>query len=507
MGQHILEMKHITKEFPGVRALDNVNFQVKRGEIHCLVGENGAGKSTLMKILSGVYPSGTYDGEIRIDGTSQAFQHVKDSEKAGVAIIYQELALVKQMNICENIYLGNEITKRGVIDWEQMYVETEKVLKEVGLSIKPTTKVLSLGIGKQQLIEIAKAISKKAELLILDEPTSALTEKEAENLLQLLMELKKKGVTCIYISHKLNEIFQIADTITILRDGQTITTCEARELDEEKLIALMVGRKLTQRFPKREQVLGETVMEVRNWTVYDPDIPAKKKIKDVSFSIKQGEILGFAGLMGAGRTELFMSIFGCYGHAITGEILVNGKKTNMTSPRDVIQEGISYLSEDRKGNGLVLTQSIRENITAASLSALSKWGVIDGNQEVVAVEGYIKDLRIKTPSMEQRTGNLSGGNQQKVVLGKWLMTKPKVLILDEPTRGIDIGAKYEIYNIMNDLVSQGVCVIMISSELPEILGMSDRIIVMCEGSIAGEIPGKEADQEKIIYYATGGGRK
>lgn len=504
MSEYILEMRNITKEFPGVKALDNVNFKVKRGEVHALVGENGAGKSTLMKVLSGVYPYGTYTGDIVLNGKVQQYHGIKDSENAGVAIIYQELALVKLMNVCENIFLGNEIANKGVIDWDKAFVEAEKVLKEVKLDVHPATKLINLGIGQQQLIEIAKAVAKETDLLILDEPTAALTESESENLLKLLKEFRQKGVTCIYISHKLNEVFDIADNITVLRDGKTVATHRAQDLNEDKLISLMVGRELTQRFPRVEHTPGEVIMKVNNWTVYDPELTDKKVIDNVSFEVRRGEILGIAGLMGAGRTELFMSIFGCYGSKISGEVWINGNLMKAKNPKDVINEGICYLSEDRKGNGLVLMQDIKKNISMASLNKISKSGVINDNEEIKIAERYVKELRVKTPSIEQTVGNLSGGNQQKVVLGKWLMAEPKVLILDEPTRGIDVGAKFEIYNIMNQLVEQGVCIIMVSSELPEVLGMSDRVLVMHEGSFNGELDWQEATQEKVIFYATGG---
>ncbi|AOT72614.1 xylose ABC transporter ATP-binding protein [Geosporobacter ferrireducens] len=504
MSDYILKMKSITKEFPGVKALDNVNLEVRRGEIHALVGENGAGKSTLMKILSGVYPYGTYSGDIIINDNIQKFNGIKDSEQAGIAIIYQELTMVKQMNICENIFLGNEMARRGIIDWELAFIETKKILQEVGLNLSPATAVMNLGIGQQQLIEIAKAIAKKTDLLILDEPTSALTEAETANLLELLKKFKSKGITCIYISHKLKEIFEIADRITVLRDGMSITTQEARDLNENKLITLMVGRELTQRFPRIEPQLGEVTMEVRNWTVYDPLLPEKKIIDDVSFTVRKGEILGIAGLMGAGRTELFMSLMGYYGSNISGELWIEGERLESRDSKDLIRKGISYLSEDRKGNGLILGQDIMKNISLASLDSISNKTVIDENAEIIKAEGYVSALNIKTPSIEQLVGNLSGGNQQKVVLGKWLMTEPKILILDEPTRGIDVGAKFEIYNVMNRLLEEGVCIIMISSELPEVLGMSHRILVMHEGAIKGELSCKDATQEKIIYYATGG---
>lgn len=504
MSEYILEMINITKEFPGVRALDNVTFRVKKGEIHALVGENGAGKSTLMKVLSGVYPSGTYTGDIVLNGQKQNYHGIKDSEKAGVAIIYQELALVKQMNICENIFLGCEITKNGFINWDEAFVETEKVLKEVRLNINPVTKVINLGIGQQQLVEIAKAISKNADVLILDEPSAALTESETENLLQILKELKAKGVTCIYISHKLNEVFEIADNITILRDGKTICTEEAKNMNENKVIARMVGRELTQRFPRKEHTAGEVVLEVNDWNVYNPELPDTKLIDDVSFKVRKGEILGIAGLMGAGRTELVMSIFGAYGVNISGEVKLNNKKLNIKNPKEAIKAGISYVSEDRKRYGLVLGMDIKNNTTLSSLDSISRMSLINANEVIKASNEYVADLRIKTPSIEQKVGNLSGGNQQKVVLAKWLMTKPKILIMDEPTRGIDVGAKFEIYNIMNKLVDEGVCIVMISSELPEILGMSDRIIVIHEGKLAGELSWQEATQEKVITYATGG---
>jgi len=504
MSEYILEMVNITKEFPGVKALDNVTLRVKKGEIHALVGENGAGKSTLMKVLSGVYPAGTYSGEIRLKGVVQHFHSIKDSERAGIAIIYQELALVKQMNVAENIFLGCEIKKRGFINWDETFFETEKILKEVRLNINPLTKVVNLGIGQQQLVEIAKALSKNADVLILDEPSAALTEAETETLLQILKELKSKGVTCIYISHKLNEVFRISDSITVLRDGRTVCTQATKDLDENRVISFMVGRELTQRFPREKHIPGEVVLEVKDWTVYSPELPDKKVIDGVSFSARKGEILGIAGLMGAGRTELVMSMFSAYGVNISGEIKLNGRKLKIRSPRDAIEAGISYVSEDRKRYGLVLKQDIKNNITLASLESVSRAGLINDNEVIRISRKYVDDLRIKTPSIEQKTGNLSGGNQQKVVLAKWLMTKPKVLILDEPTRGIDVGAKFEIYNIMNRLVAEGVCIIMISSELPEILGMSDRILVMHNGRIKGELSHGEATQEKVMFYATGG---
>ncbi|MEN8907049.1 MAG: xylose ABC transporter ATP-binding protein [Clostridiales bacterium] len=504
MNEYILEMINVTKEFPGVKALENVSFKLKKGTIHSLCGENGAGKSTLMKVLSGVYPNGTFQGEIIVKSKAEKFNNIKDSEKVGISIIYQELALVKQMNVCENIFLGNEINKIGVINLDKAFLETEKLLKEVGLNINPATKVGYLGIGQQQLIEIAKAISKDTDILILDEPTAALNEAETDNLLNLLIKLKDQGVTLIYISHKLNEVFRISDYITILRDGKTVGTYERDQLNEDKVISLMVGRELTQRFPKGNHKAKNVVMEVKNWTVFDRELPDKKVLDNINFTARGGEILGIAGLMGAGRTELFTSIFGAYEGKKQGEVFINGKRLNCKNPKECIKRGLSYLSEDRKRYGLVLMMDICNNITMASLDSISKFKVIDNNLEVIKSNEYVNDLRIKTPSIEQLTKNLSGGNQQKVVLAKWLMAKPKVLVLDEPTRGIDVGAKFEIYNLMNKLVEDGVSIIMISSELPEILGMSDRILVIHEGKITGNIMRNEASQEKILYYATGG---
>ncbi|WP_434631233.1 xylose ABC transporter ATP-binding protein [Thermoanaerobacterium thermosaccharolyticum] len=504
MSEYILEMQNITKEFPGVIALNNVNLKVKKGEIHALCGENGAGKSTLMKILSGVYPYGTYSGKIIIDGEEKRFSNIKDSEKNGIAIIYQELTLVKYMTVGQNIFLGEEPVKNGVIDWLEVYSESSKILNELKIDINPYIKVMNLGIGHQQMVEIAKAISKKAKILILDEPTSALTESEAEHLLDILRELKSKGVTCIYISHKLEEVFDIADSITVLRDGKTITSDKKENFTMNKVISLMVGRELTQRFPKVQHNAGEVVLEVKDYTVYDPEIPNKKIIDNVNFYVKRGEILGIAGLMGAGRTELFSSIFGAYKGRKEGKVFLEGKELTINNPTEAIKNGIAYLSEDRKRYGLVTLMDVQENIALSNYDRISKFSVINNNAKVKYAEKYVNELKIKTPSLAQRVGNLSGGNQQKVVLGKWLMSDPKVLFLDEPTRGIDVGAKFEIYNIMNELVEMGVCVVFISSELPEILGMCDRILVIHEGKINGEFLIEEADQEKIMHCATGG---
>jgi len=507
MSDYILEMENVTKEFPGVKALENVNLKVRSGEIHALVGENGAGKSTLMKVLSGVYPEGTFTGTIKINGTPQHFQHIKDSEEAGVAVIYQELALVKLMDVCENIFLGNEITNSLGINWSLAYSETVKLLEKVGLDINPRTKIINLGIGAQQLIEIAKALSKQTKLLVLDEPTAALNEQESANLLNILRQLKEEGVTCIFISHKLEEVLDIADSVTVLRDGHTIETREITEetkITEDEIISMMVGRTLTHRFPKVNHVPGEILMSVKDWTVYNPDLPDKKRIDNVSLEVRKGEILGIAGLMGAGRTELAMSLFGAYGIKKSGQINMEGIDIKINSPEDAIRKGLGYVTEDRKSKGLVLGMNIIENSTLASHFRLSRGNLLNKLEELLLTTKYAKQLKVKTPSMEAKVSNLSGGNQQKVILGKWLMTQPTVLILDEPTRGIDVGAKFEIYNIMNELVDQGVGIVMISSELPEILGMSDRILVMHEGKFNGEILHKDATQEKIMYMATGG---
>jgi len=507
MSQNILEMRHIRKEFPGVVALDDVDFTVREGEIHALVGENGAGKSTLMKILSGVYPVDTYSGEVVVDGLPAAFRAVKDSENAGVAVIYQELALIKLMNVCENIFLGNEILKNGLIDWDTSFLRAKEALDEVDLNISPATKVINLGIGTQQLVEIAKAVAKKARLLVLDEPTSALTEKEIDHLMNLLRNFKQRGVTCIFISHKLKEVFEIADRITVLTDGKTKGTFEKNELTEGALISLMVGRELTQHFPqskrKAEDIAkNDIALEVKNWTVYDPEITDKIALDNINFGVRSGEILGIAGLMGAGRTELMLSMLGVWGKKASGEVLLFGKPVAARSPSDVIGAGINYLSEDRKGSGLVLIQNVKNNMALPSLYSRLNHGLIDQDAELSAVEQMIQSLRIKTPSMEQQVEKLSGGNQQKVALGKWLLTKPKVIILDEPTRGIDVGAKFEIHSIMHKLAEEGIAIVMISSELPEILGMSDRILVMHEGRFTGQLSKAEATQEKIISYAT-----
>lgn len=501
MSDIILEMRNITKLFPGVKALDNVNLMVKRGEIHALIGENGAGKSTLMNVLSGVYPYGTYTGEILIDGKPCRFKTISDSEKMGIAIIHQELALIPLLTIGENIYLKNERAKNGVIDWDHTHIKAKELLKKVGLHENTYTTINEISIGKQQLVEIAKALSKDVKLLILDEPTASLNEDESNNLLNLLLELKKEGITSIMISHKLKEVTKVADTITVIRDGMAIETLDklTDDISEDNIIRGMVGRQMDDRFPRREVKVGDISFEVKNWNVYDPNIADRKLIHDVSFNVRKGEILGFAGLMGAGRTELAMSIFGrSYGKHITGQVYKDGKEIPMRTVRDAIENGVSYATEDRKTAGLNLNSDVRENITIAGLKKLASRSVINVHDEVRTAEDYCKKLNIKTPGIFQKCVNLSGGNQQKVVLSKWIFTQPDLLILDEPTRGIDVGAKYEIYTIMNQLVEEGKSVIFISSELPELLGMCDRIYVVNEGRIVGELTGEQISSESIM---------
>lgn len=504
MANIILEMKNITKTFPGVKALDNVNLQVEEGEIHALVGENGAGKSTLMNVLSGIYPYGTYDGDIVYNGEVCKFTKIKDSEEKGIVIIHQELALIPYMTIGENMFLGNERGKKAAIDWTETYGKADELLKTVGLSESSRTLVKDIGVCKQQLVEIAKALAKNAKLLILDEPTSSLNEEDSQALLDLLLAFKKQGMTSIIISHKLNEIAYVADKITVIRDGATIETLDkaADDVSEARIIKGMVGRDLTDRFPKREKKeIGDVNMEVTDWTVYHPIYTERKMVDNVSMNVRKGEVLGISGLMGAGRTELAMSIFGkSYGTNISGQIKINGKEVHLRSIKDAIDHKLAYVTEDRKGNGLILSNPIKINTTMANLDAVSSHGIIDKDKEhAVAVE-YKEKLKTKCPTVEQNVGNLSGGNQQKVLLAKWMFADPDILILDEPTRGIDVGAKYEIYCIINDLVAAGKSVIMISSELPEILGMCDRIYVMNEGKMVGELSGEEASQEIIMSH-------
>jgi len=501
----ILEMKDISKTFPGVKALSHVSFRVEEGEIHCLVGENGAGKSTLMKVLSGVHPFGSYTGDILFQGAVQQFQGIADSEKVGIAIIHQELALIPELTVYENILLGHEITKGIRIDWNETIRKATEMLKKVGLDLNPATQVKDLGVGRQQLVEIAKALSRDVKLLILDEPTAALNEDDCDNLLSLLDGLRKHGVTCVLISHKLKEVIRIADKVTVLRDGQTVVTLDAHkgEVAEGSLIKHMVGREIDDIYPKRSHERSEAVvLSVANWCANEFG-NGRPVLRDMNFHVKKGEIVGFAGLMGSGRTELARSIFGNPDHyKLQGEMQVKGVRRHLTHPRQAIQAGIAYATEDRKRNGLVLIQDVRQNITLANLKAISRRNVVNGNAEVKVANEYKTALAIKTPSIEQIVGYLSGGNQQKVSVAKWLFVNPDVLILDEPTRGIDVGAKYEIYTIMNKLVEKGMSIIMISSELPEVLGMSDRVYVVASGRITGELPVAEATQEKIMQMAT-----
>lgn len=506
MNAPILEMKNITKEFPGVKALSDVSFTVSTGEIHCLVGENGAGKSTLMKVLSGVYPHGDYTGDILLNGEIQHFRNINDSENAGIAIIYQELALVPEMTVFENVFLGHELKNNFIVDWNETIKQAGELLKKVKLDINPAIKVKDLGVGTQQLVEIAKALSKDVKLLILDEPTSSLNEQDSENLLQLLRDLKEHGVTSIMISHKLKEVIAIADSITVLRDGQTICTLRAHEgkISENVLIKHMVGREINNIYPpKKHTPTQEVILEVKNWNARNPSL-GRDILKDVNFKLNKGEIIGLAGLIGSGRTELALSIFGNPdNYQVSGDLYLNGKKRNFKHPKEAITAGMSYVSEDRKGDGLILIQDVKQNISLANLKELAeRGGVVNSNAEIKVANQYKSELNIKTPTVEQIVSNLSGGNQQKVCLGKWLFVKPNVLILDEPTRGIDVGAKFEIYTIMTELVRQGMSIIMISSELPEVLGMSDRIYIVASGRIAGELSAQEATQEKIMHLAT-----
>ncbi|MCT4332122.1 sugar ABC transporter ATP-binding protein [Paracoccus sp. YLB-12] len=497
----LLEMHNITKTFPGVKALDNVSLEVREGEIHAICGENGAGKSTLMKVLSGVYPVGTYDGQIVYDGQPARFSGIRDSEDRGIIIIHQELALVPLLTVAENIFLGNERASRGVIDWPETFRQTEALLAKVGLRETPGTKVDSLGVGKQQLVEIAKALSKNVRLLILDEPTAALSEGDSQALLDLLLELKSQGVTSIIISHKLNEVRRIADSVTVIRDGATISTIDARggDLTEDRIVRDMVGRDMAHRYPDRDRRAGDTVFELKDWNVWHPEHADRQMIRDLSMTVRGGEVVGIAGLMGAGRTELAMSIFGrSYGRNISGQVLMHGKPVDVSTVDRAIKAGLAYVTEDRKSLGLILEETIRRNTVLANLDAVATRGVVEEGRETAVAEKYRDVLSIRTPSVFQKVMNLSGGNQQKVVLAKWLFTEPDLLILDEPTRGIDVGAKYEIYSIINDLSAAGKAVIMISSEMPELLGMCDRIHVMNEGRFVGELTAEEASQEAIM---------
>lgn len=500
MSEYILEMDNITKEFPGVIALKNVNFQIAKGEIHALVGENGAGKSTLMNVLSGIHPYGSYTGGIIFKGMECKFKNIRESEAVGIAIIHQELALSPYMTIAENIFLGNERATGSVINWDETNRKAIELMKKVGLREKHTARIMDIGVGKQQLVEIAKALSKNCELLILDEPTAALNDDDSDHLLELLKTLnKEQGMTCILISHKIHEVIKIAHNITVLRDGKTIETLNnSDQVSESRIIKGMVGRELMDRFPRHEAKIGEIGFEIRDWVVHDPLNEDRIVVDHVNLNVRKGEIVGLAGLMGAGRTELAMSIFGrAYGKKISGTLIKDGKEIVLHKVSQAIDNGIAYVTEDRKTAGLIMIQDIRKNITLANLKLITKYAVNE-DEEIVIGKKYREKLDIKSSSVFQLAGNLSGGNQQKVVLSKWIFANPDVLILDEPTRGIDVGAKYEIYKIILELAQTGKCVIMISSELPEILGITDRLYIMNEGRIVGEMQTSEATQEGIM---------
>jgi putative multiple sugar transport system ATP-binding protein len=505
MDDFILEMRSITKTFPGVKALENVSLSVRRGQIHAICGENGAGKSTLMKVLSGVYPTGSYDGEIVFDGAPVRFHGIRDSEHVGIVIIHQELALVPYLSIAENIFLGNERKGRGgLIDWNTANAEAAALLRRVGLDENPVTLVGQLGVGKQQLVEIAKALSKNVRLLILDEPTAALNDNDSAHLLGLLRQLKEQGITSIMISHKLNEIMAIADSTTVIRDGRTVETMDMSDesATQDRIIRGMVGRDLQSFYPDRVSQPGEEILRIEDWTVWHPT-QDRKVVDGANLTVRAGEVVGIAGLMGAGRTELAMSLFGrSYGRNISGRLFVHGREVRARSVAEAIDAGIAYATEDRKRYGLNLIEDIRRNISSAALQKLAAAGWVNGNEEIKVAEGYRRDMNIKAPSVLSVTGKLSGGNQQKVVLSKWLFTDPEVLILDEPTRGIDVGAKYEIYTIINRLVAAGKAVLVISSELPELLGICDRIYTLSAGRITGEKAIADATQENLMALMT-----
>ena len=504
-NDYILEFKDVTKRFPGVVALDEASFRVRRGEIHGICGENGAGKSTLMKILSGVFPYGTYEGSIIFDGEELILAEgsIREATRKGIAIVYQELTLVPTMTVGENVFLGREPAEYGTINWDKLYADTRSILSKYQLDVPSQEVVKRLGVGKMQMVEIAKALSENAKVLILDEPTSALSEAEVEKLMGILRGLKEHGVTCIYISHKLEEFFQITDTVTVLRDGKVITTQPTQKLNLENLVSYMVGREMEERFPKGNRKPGKVILEVENLHALDPDDTSREIIKGVSFDLHEGEILGIAGLMGSGRTELVMTIFGEYGKITQGKIKMRGGEVKFNNSHGAMLKGVSLVPEDRKRHGLVLNQSILRNISLANLDQFASLFRIDSYAELKESLSFAKSLSIKAPNLNAPADSLSGGNQQKVVISKWLMTRPKVLIMDDPTRGIDVGAKYEIYKLMNDLSESGISIIMISSELEEVLGMCDRVLVMCEHRSVGLLNIEEATQERIMSLATG----
>ncbi len=500
----VLDIQNVTKEFPGVTALNDVSIQIKRGEIHGLCGENGAGKSTLMKILSGVYPYGSYNGRILYNGTELKLAHssIRQATDLGIAIVHQELTLVPSMTVGENVYLGKEPTERGTINWNKVYADTREILQRYKLDVSARAVVQDLGVGKMQMVEIAKALSENAQVLILDEPTSALTEAEINKLMEILGILKAHGVTCIYITHKLKEFFRITDHVTVLRDGEKVITLPTSELTEERLVNYMVGRQMKERFPKGNRQPGEILFEVKDLHAVDPNNSERHVVNGATFALRRGEILGIAGLMGSGRTELVTTIFGEYGKVTQGELKLEGKPIALNSARDAIRHGISLVPEDRKKQGLVLIKSILENISLPNLNQFARFFSLDKDSELDASMKQAKNLAIKAPNLQAQCDSLSGGNQQKVVIAKWLMSRPKILIMDDPTRGVDVGAKYEIYKLMNELAEKGVSIIMISSELEEVLGMSDSIMVMHEGRSNGTLAVAEATQEKIMALAT-----
>jgi D-xylose transport system ATP-binding protein len=505
--EYILETKNIIKEFPGVRALDRVSFKIKKGEILALCGENGAGKSTLIKVLSGVYPYGSYEGQILLKGQEQRFESIKSAEKKGIAVIHQELALFEELSVAENIFMGNEIQKNGILDWNAMHDQTNKWIKKLRLEgVKPATKVGDLGVGKQQLVEIAKALAKDSKILILDEPTDSFTDAEVDILLNILDDLRKDGVTCIYISHKLDEVFRIANSATVIRDGKAVGSDQIENLSEKDIVKMMVGREISHMFPNKTAKIGEKVLEVKNLNVYDPDNSEKLIVNDVSFSVRKGEVLGISGLVGAGRTELVNSIFGTFPAKKEGEIYLDNEPVEINSALEALEKGIALAPEDRKRFGLIHTMDVRSNTSIACLEKFKESLSVNQSEEILKVQEFVEKLKVKTASLETNIFNLSGGNQQKVVLAKNLMTEPKVLILDEPTRGIDVGAKQEIYSLINELAEQGVAIIMVSSELPEVIGMSDRILVLTEGKVTGRFYNRDnkVTQEEIMACSTGG---
>ncbi|MFK4105584.1 multiple monosaccharide ABC transporter ATP-binding protein [Streptomyces sp. NPDC019531] len=509
MAGPVLEMRSIVKTFPGVKALSDVSLTVRQGEVHAICGENGAGKSTLMKVLSGVHPHGTYEGDILFEGDVVSFKDIRASEQHGIVIIHQELALVPFLSIAENIFLGNEHASGGFINWNDTLKHATELLRRVGLSDHPETRIADIGVGKQQLVEIAKALSKKVKLLILDEPTAALNDEDSGKLLDLILELKNHGITSIIISHKLNEIRRVADSVTIIRDGKSIETLDVKapETTEDRIITGMVGRDLDHRFPDRTPYEGAAdaapALEIRNWTVHHPIDQTRKVVDNVSINVRRGEIVGIAGLMGAGRTELAMSVFGrTYGRHAGGQVFKDGEEIRTKTVAEAVEHGIAYVTEDRKHYGLNLIDNINRNISLTALDKVARRGVVDEHEERKVSERFRKSMNIKAPTVFETVGRLSGGNQQKVVLSKWIFAGPEVLILDEPTRGIDVGAKYEIYTVIDQLAAEGKAVVFISSELPELLGMCDRIYTMSAGRLTGEVPRAEATQEVLMRQMT-----